>query len=164
MKNNISQFVLFSIVFVITNTAWAKPNIEVQTKSEKEIVQVVNGAQVKKRVAATTTPPGSVLYFILEYSNSGSEKATNVVFNNPVPAGTHYIKGTAIGAGGKISYSADNGKTFKTPSQLTYSSITAAGLVVQKQVAAKNYSHVKWLLAEIPAGGSGQLEFKVQVK
>lgn len=164
MKQQTILVALVAALSLVSTAVWAKPKIDVQVFSEKQIVETTNGKKVTKRVATDSVAPGNVLYFVLKYRNQGDEKATNVVINNPIPVGTQYVSGSATGHNSRISYSADNGKTFDVPQRLTYETKSANGKTVRKQIPASEYSHVKWVLAEIAPGGAGQLEFQVKVQ
>ncbi len=50
----------------------------------KEVVDV-NGGEVE---------PGDVLTYTIHFNNSGQDGATNVVLNDPIPAGTTYVPGS----------------------------------------------------------------------
>ena len=100
--------------------AFAKPLVSVSITAEKEVAVVKNGQKVTKKVAATKINPGDVIFYTLNFINSGDEAATNAVLDDPIPQGTVYLPGSAFGAGAEITFSIDGGKSFTKPSLLTY--------------------------------------------
>lgn len=163
MKNRI--FYLFlSALLVLPVVALADPKVTLSSISEKEVVEVVDGKQVVKRVATTTTDSGTKLFFIITYHNEGDESAHNVTFDNPVPNGAYYVSGSAKGEGTNITFSIDKGKTYKKPSLLTYEINTPQGVKEKRTASPEQYSHVRWKISEIEPGVKGQLEYQVHVR
>lgn len=145
-------------------SAIAKPQIEINTISEKEIIAIIDGKETIKIVPATDVEPRQNLIFRLQYANNGDEKATNVVINNPVPKDTTYLPGTAYGEKSDITFSVDEGKAFKKPSMLTYEVKGSDGKPVTKKASPEHYTDIRWTIQEIPAAGHGEVGFKVKVK
>jgi len=138
----------------------AKALLTVSIKAEKEIT--VNNET--RRVAAETAVPGDVIFFTLQYTNTGDEAATNAVLNDPVPEGTVYLGGSAFGDGAEITFSIDGGKTFKKPSLLTYEVVLPGGKIDRRTASPEQYTHIRWTISTIPAHGSGQVGFQIRVK
>ena len=144
--------------------AFAKPEIVVDLQAEKEVIETVNGKQVTKRVKATNADPGQKLIYTLQYTNKGNEKATNVRVDNPIPKDTRYVVGSGIGKNSSMLFSIDGGKTFKLPGLLTYEETDASGKKHKKQASPEQYTHVRWIIKEVPPGKSGKVGFHVVVK
>ena len=159
-----SQYLTLLVLVFLSATAWAKPKVELTMTSEKEIVEKNNGVETVKRVPATDIESGQVLIYTLKYSNKGDEAATNVVVDNPIPGETVYEVGSVTGAGSEITFSIDGGKGYKKPSLLTYEIKGSTGVPVRKQASPEQYTHVRWIIATVPAGGSGELSYRVRVK
>ena len=144
--------------------AWAKPQVKVAIVAEKEIAVVENGQTVIKRVTADTAEPGQVVYYTLTVVNSGDEKATNVVINNPLPDGAAYVGGSAFGDGSKILFSVDGGKQFNTPSRLTVTVGKADGSTEKQAAEPAQYTNIRWTLADVPPGKSLTLGYEATIK
>jgi uncharacterized repeat protein (TIGR01451 family) len=159
MKKFIS---LLTVLFVLllSVAAFAKPIISVNMKAEKETT--VN--KVTKKVAADKVNPGEVIFYTINYVNSGNEEATNAVLEDPIPKGTVYIPGSAFGVNTEITFSIDGGKTFKKPSLLTYEFKSPGGKMEKRTASAEQYTHIRWIVNTIPAGGKGQVGFQVRMK
>jgi len=155
---------VIAAILMFAATALAKPLISVSITTENEVLVVKNGEKVKQKVPTTAITPGETLFYTLNYANTGDESATNAVVDNPIPAGTVYLPGSATGQGADISFSIDGGKTFKKPSLLTYDVILPSGKLDQRIASPEEYTHIRWTIKTIPAGGSGKLGFQVKVK
>ncbi len=156
--------VLFAVLLFTPVLVLAQPKISVDMKAEKEVVEVVNGKKITKRISAKTANPGQKLIFTLQYKNSGNEKATNVKVDNPIPENTVYVVGSGIGKNSKMLFSIDGGKTYKQPSLLTYEETLPGGKKVKKQASPEQYTHVRWVISEVPPGKEGTVGFQVRMK
>lgn len=145
-------------------TAFAAPQVSLDIIAEKDVVEVNDkGEQITRRMEASDTVPGDVLFYTIRYSNSGDESARSVQLDNPVPAGTTYIDGSAWGDNADTSFSIDSGKTFKKPANLTYQ-ITRDGKQENRQAIPEQYNAIRWVINEIPAGAEGSTGFSVIVQ
>jgi uncharacterized repeat protein (TIGR01451 family) len=160
---NTKTAVVTLAIIVLPLTAWAKPNITISIKAQKDVVVTENAKQVKKTVEATDIAPGEVITFILSYSNTGDETATSVVISDPIPEGTVFMPGTATEKG-DLSFSIDKGKTFKKPSLLVYETTTASGKKEKRVASPEEYTHIRWIIPSIAAGEKGDVSFRVKVK
>lgn len=157
-------FVFFVIFAFMPGTLFAAPQVSIDTVAEKEIIETVNGKQVRKRIAAKSADPGQNIIFTLNYKNKGNEKAINVKIDNPIPKDTTYVVGSGIGKNSKMLFSIDGGKTYEAPSLLKYTVTLNDGKKVQKQASPDQYTNVRWVINEIPVGGGGKVGFQVKVK
>jgi uncharacterized repeat protein (TIGR01451 family) len=157
-------YALITLLLFAPAIALAQPKISVSMKAEKEVVEVVNGKQVTKRIPAQSADPGQKLIFTLQYKNDGNEKATNVKVDNPIPENTIYIVGSGIGKNSKMLFSIDGGKSYKQPSLLTYEETLPDGKKVKKQASPEQYTHVRWVISEVPPGKAGTVGFQVKMK
>ena len=154
---------LITLALLIPLTAWAAPKVELSISVEKSIVVEENGEKVTKQVAATEVTPGETLTYTINYVNSGDESATNVAIVDPFPEGSSYITGSASMTG-ELTFSIDNGKTYKKPSLLTYTVKNSSGAQEQKVASPEEYTHVRWLIPAIAAGEKGSVSFQVLMK
>jgi uncharacterized repeat protein (TIGR01451 family) len=157
-------FALIALFVLAPGAVIAAPQVSIDTVAEKEIIETVNGKQVKKRVAAKSADPGENLIFTLNYTNKGNEKAVNVKIDNPIPKETTYVVGSGIGKNSKMLFSIDGGKTYNAPSLLKYTVTLNDGKKIKKQASPDQYTNVRWVINEIPPGQSGKVGFQVKVK
>ncbi|WP_224984283.1 DUF11 domain-containing protein [Geomonas agri] len=143
--------------------AWAQPKVSISIKAEKEVNVTAKGKQVKKRIAAKGVQPGDEIIYTLNYMNSGTEAAKDVVISDPIPAGTAYIPGSASDTA-DLTFSIDKGKSFKKPTLLTYELKGSTGKMEKKVAAPEEYTDIRWTIPQVPAGGKGSVSFKVKVK
>lgn len=159
MKRIISLVAALSVL-MLSVQAFAQPVVSISITAEKEVTV----EKVKKMVPAKDITPGDVIFYTISYINSGDSAATNAVLDDPIPQGTVYMPGTAYGSGTDITFSIDGGKTFKKPSVLTYEVKQSGGKVEKKVASPEQYTHIRWVINTIPAGGKGQVGFQVKVK
>jgi uncharacterized repeat protein (TIGR01451 family) len=157
----ITGWVALSLLLI--STAWAQPKVTISIKAEKEVTVTSKGKQVKKKIAAKGVQPGEEVIYTLNYVNSGTETAKDVVISDPIPEGTAYIPGSASETG-DLGFSIDKGKSFKKPTLLTYEIKSGDGKTVKKVAAPEEYTDIRWTIASVPAGGKGSVSFRVKVK
>ena len=143
--------------------AWGQPKVGITVKAEKEVTVTAKGKSVKKRIAARGVQPGEEIIYTLDYANSGTEAAKDVVVSDPIPAGTAYIPGSASEVG-DLTFSIDKGKSFRKPTLLTYELKGSDGKMQKRVATPEDYTDIRWTIASIPAGGKGSVSFKVKVK
>ena len=148
------------LILLLSGVVFAKALVSINMKAEKEVV--VNN--VKQKVEATTVNSGEIIFYTLNYVNSGDDAATDAVLDDPIPQGTVYVDGSAFGKDADITFSIDGGKTFKKPSLLTYEIKLPDGKVEKKIASPEQYTNIRWTINTIPAGGKGQVGFRVKMK
>ncbi len=147
------------VLLLLSVEVFAKSLVSISITAEKEVT--VN--KVTKKIAATTINPGDVIFYTLNYINSGDNVATSVVLDDPIPVGTAYLPGTAYGEGADIIFSVD-GKTFKKPSLLTYEIKKRDGSLEKRTASPEEYTHIRWVIPKIEAGARGNVGFQVRIK
>ena len=159
-----TNILLLTFLIMLPVLAFAQPKIEVSSTVEKEVTVEESGKSVVKRVTTDNTDPESDLFYTLSYVNSGDESAKNVAVVNPIPENAIYVAGSATGAGAKITFSIDNGKSYKKPALLTYEISNPDGSTKKLSASPEQYTHIRWVVDAIPAGANGEVRFKVTVK
>lgn len=158
------KVLVFSLVAALASgQALAQPKMAVDMKAEKLVTVEENGKKVQKRVEARETLPGDVVYYTVAYRNSGTSAATNVSIDGKIPEGTVYVADSASRPE-VVTFSIDKGKTYKKPALLTYEITDASGKKQQLKASPESYTEIRWVISEIPAGGSGELAYQVRVK
>ena len=163
MKKLVSQMVILAVL-LLPAAAFAKPLVSVSITAEKEMTVVKNGQKSTKKVAATRIDPGDIIFYTMNYINSGDEAATGAVLDDPIPQGTVYLPGSAFGAGAEITFSIDGGKSFKKPSLLTYEVKNPNGSIDKRTASPEEYTHIRWVIDKIGAGAKGSVGFQVKIK
>jgi uncharacterized repeat protein (TIGR01451 family) len=163
MKKQVSMITVLALL-LLPLVAMAKPLVSVSITAEKEIKVVKEGQKTTRKVAATKIEPGDVIFYTLNYINSGNEAATNAVMDDPIPMGTVYLPGSAFGEGAEITFSIDNGKSFKKPSLLTYEVRLSNGKTEKRTASPEEYTHIRWVIGKINAGAKGTVGFQVKIK
>jgi uncharacterized repeat protein (TIGR01451 family) len=163
MSRYISLMVVLTAL-LLPMAALAKPLVSVSITAEKEVTVVKSGQKVTKKVAASKINPDDVIFYTLNYINSGNEAATSVILDDPIPMGTVYLPGSAFGDGAEVTFSIDNGKSFKKPSLLVYEVKGANGQKEKRTASPEEYTHVRWIIGKIEAGAKGTVGFQVRIK
>jgi len=166
IKKSLSTLGMLALVLLIVPCiALAKPLINISVKAEMDKVVKEGDKSVTKRVEAKNVVPGTVIYYTVSYRNDGDEKATSAVIDNPVPANTSYIAGSAYGESeGGIIFSIDKGKTYNKPTMLFYEIKDQQGITTKKVASPDTYTNIRWVIPVIEAGKKGAVGFKATVK
>ena len=101
-------------------------------------------AVVKSVAPVGNQPPTTTLTYTVLMTNNGTGAATAVVVNDPIPANTTYVTGSAAGAGTTIEYSHDGGGSYDASD-------------------AAPVTHIRWTLAAALAAGGGSATVSFQV-
>ena len=163
MKRHVWLMAIMAVL-LLPMAAFAKPLVSVSITAEKEVTVVKNDQKATKKVAATKINPGDVIFYTLNFINSGDEAATNAVLDDPIPQGTVYLPGSASGAGAEITFSIDGGKSFTKPSLLTYEVTLSNGKKEKRVASPEEYTHIRWVISRIDAGAKGTVGFQVKIK
>ncbi len=158
------RILLMLAMLCLPSLLWAKPDVKITVEAKQQIVVEKDGKKVVKLVEAKDVQPGDVVIYQLHYRNDGDTAAKNAVLVNPIPNNTRYIDGSAFGAGATIEYSIDGGKHYKQPSLLTYTVDLGDGKTEERVASPEQYTHIRWVVSEIPAGKSGMASFQVRVQ
>ena len=149
----------------ITTFAQAAAQVTIKTIIERQEVVTVDGEQQARFVPTESSVPGDTLRFSILYTNIGDEAATGVVLDNPVPNGAIYLAETATSNGvDELLFSIDGGTTYKKPTLLTYAITLADGQIETRVASPDKYTHIRWLVNNIPPGGTGQVSYKALVQ
>lgn len=156
------EFLLLAVLS--PSLAMADPNIQLDMKVSKEVVVEEPEGAVVRWVEADDIEPGQKLRYTVRYVNVGDEPATAVRIENPIPDLTVYVTDSASGAGSTIVFSADGGKTYSPPEEVTYEVAVFGGGTAQRKASPDRFTNIRWLIDQIPAGSEGEVSFVVQVQ
>ncbi len=156
---------LLTTLLLLPALALAAGNIDVKIKAEKLAVVIKDGKKITRFVPTTKLQPGDTIQYSITYSNNGTEPVVEAIINDPIPAGTVYITDSAKGEGTEITFSIDNGKTFKKPTLLFYETTSGTGVKEQRTASPDQYTNIRWTVSKpIPPKGKGKVFFQVKVK
>jgi uncharacterized repeat protein (TIGR01451 family) len=146
------------------SSAQQKGGVVLMSTAEVEVVKIgEKGERLVTRVDAdkANVLPGDTVIFTIAYSNGGSETVTDVSINNPVPDHMLYLDKSAEGAGTRIDFSADRGKSFTAADRLVLKGADGK----ERPAAAADISAVRWVLEKpLEKGGKGSVSFRAKVK
>lgn len=150
-------------VVLMGSPVWAAPVVDVSIVAKKEVVvENETGQKIRTLVEAKEMISGEKLIYEVLISNSGDAPATDLVVDDPIPAGTTYVAGSATEMG-QLLFSIDEGQTYQRPTLLTYE-IKALDGTTQKKVATPDqYTNIRWILPVIEPGLNVSLRFTVNV-
>lgn len=127
------------------------PEVKIRSIVEQEIKVIEHGRRVTRFVQVPSGAVGSgiKLFFTLTIVNEGDEVAINIVVDNPIPPGTYYAIGSAMSEEGVVSCSDDEGLSFHSENEQLFT--------------PGRCTDIRWVVDEMPAGGSCKLGFQVIV-
>ena len=152
---------LFALLLVPA-LALAANDIKFTSTAEIEVQKVnAKGEKVQVRQPADLLQPGQIAIYTNAFTNVGKQPAEKVAVNNPVPANTEYLGGSATESGFDLVFSVDKGKSFGKPKELT----VPDGKGGKRPAEPKEYTNIRWtMLAPLKPGATGVVEFRVRVK
>ena len=172
MKRKMMRVVMVSfLVSAITwsmawSIAWATDKGGIELKSVAEVEVVVTNNKGEKEVelveaSKASVVPGDEVIFTSFYTNVNKEPADKVVITNPVPEHMLYVDGSATGAGSRIVFSIDGGKSYGRPEELMVTGSDGK----KRQAKSSEYSHIRWEVKEaVLQGKSGFVRFRAQLE
>ena len=128
----------------------------VELKGDVKVVrQVVENGQTRETLEEPTKVlPGDRLVFTTHYSNGGDKPITDFVVTNPLPAPVKLTRA------GDFEVSVDGGKTFGA-----LAALKAAGADGKPRAAELgDVTHVRWRVASIAPGASGEVKYFAEVR
>lgn len=140
----------------------AKPGtVELRNVAEVEITsKAADGKVEKKRVPAQKAAPGTEVIYTSTFRNVGTKPAGNIVINNPVPANTTLVGGSAFGDRTEIAFSADGGKTWAPADKVKVRGADGK----ERAAGLSEFTNVRWTYrGELPAGKESSVGFRVTV-
>jgi uncharacterized repeat protein (TIGR01451 family) len=164
MKARGIWIICLAVLLALPVASWAQSKGHIKLTSVAEVEKEVfnqEGKKVIQRVPAAKVLPGSEVIFTTRYENVSKEKAENAVITNPVPEHMLYKRGSAQGAGARVMFSIDNGKSYNIPNQLFVTD--AAGRKFPAR--PKDYTHIRWTFDNpLPSGAKGDVSFRAILK
>jgi uncharacterized repeat protein (TIGR01451 family) len=164
MKRSVLGTTLLIAALLLPVAAQAREKVTISFTTEKEVSAAVGGKKTTKLVPAKTFAPDEVIVYTVHYANVGDQAATNAVVEDPIPKGTVYLPGAAQAGAPEPDFSIDGGKTYNKATLLAYEIKLPSGKLERRLATSSDYTNIRWVIKEIPAGASGNLKFRVKVK
>lgn len=142
--------------------AAAKPgSIELRNVAEVEVpTKTADGKTEKKRVPAERAAPGTEVIYTSTFRNVGTKPAGGIVINNPVPANTTLVGGSAFGDNADITFSADGGKTFAPADKVKVRGADGR----ERAAGLTEFTNIRWTYrGELAPGKQSGVGFRVTV-
>jgi uncharacterized repeat protein (TIGR01451 family) len=133
--------------------ALAQESVPVETTLIAEVLEKASAAdatQAQRLVPASVIAQGDVVYYTVKVRNPTSEPARDLAVVQRIPANTTYVPNSASGPSVDITFSVDNGQTFKRAHELTV--VTATGAT--RAATPEDYTHIRWQLRNVLAPGA----------
>lgn len=140
-------------------SAHAQNSSPISLNGDVKAVEVTldeNGNEKVELVDVGVTVPGDRLMFIIEYSNDGTEAATNFVITNSV----HQAVRLAPEADAALVVSVDGGDAWGVLEALSV--VEEDGTV--RKATQSDVTHVRWTLASIKPGEGGRVSFPAIIR
>lgn len=155
------------VQLVAASLAFAVPAVPVAAQDQQPITLVGDvklvktstddtGATTTELVAPEVIVPGDRLLFVTSYTNSGAEEVTDFVVTNPLPEAVRL----ADDADPDLTVSVDGGETWGTLEALTVTGEDGAA----QPASQSDVTHIRWTLATVPAGASGELTYPAIIR
>lgn len=155
MFNNMLSAVLLTASLIAAGPAAAQDK-PMKLESSVMLVQPAEDGGEAKLVAPDSVVPGDTLVFVTSYRNEGPAPVSNFVIVNPVPSDL-VLSDEAAAA---LDVSVDGGMAWGRLSEL---SVSDAGNQ-QRPATSGDITHLRWVFAEIPPAGTGQVQFNARVR
>jgi uncharacterized repeat protein (TIGR01451 family) len=136
--------------------------IKFTNKAFKEI-EVTNdkGEKEYKLVEPGTVLPKDEIIYIITFENTGDRPVSNIRITDPIPNNSLYKRNSAFGAGTKIEFSIDGGKSYAAPENLKTRNASGAEVTAQPE----NYTHIQWIYTDVlQPGQEGTVTFRTTVE
>lgn len=162
----ISRLVIITNLFMLLGVfslgvQAAEPTIKVKSIAEIEVEAVNNGIKEITRSSPIKAVPGTEVIYTNTFENVGSETASNIVINNPIPVDTEYKAGSAFGKDCEIVFSVDGGRTFGEAGSLKVKGADGN----EYPALPRQYTHIRWTYkGQLAVGQSGELGFRAIIK
>ncbi|VAW89871.1 hypothetical protein MNBD_GAMMA18-776 [hydrothermal vent metagenome] len=118
------------------------------------------GKKIVRLVKPVNVVPGDKVVYTTEYYNKGERKADKVVITNPIPKDLIYLEGSAEQNGALVTFSINDSKSFSTADKLMIEDKDGKS----RSAIAKDYTHIRWTIDSIAAGGKGTVRFSARLK
>ena len=151
----LSAFCAIALGAGVTAPAFAQATAVALKGDVKVIRQVTENGRTRETLEEPNQVlPGDKLVFTTRYTNGGAQPATDFVVTNPLPAPVKLARVDGF------EVSVDGGKTFGV-----LAALKAAGADGKPRPAELgDVTHVRWRVASIAPGASGEIKYFAEVR
>ncbi len=159
---SIRMFITVSVAIASVAVGAQQAPVSMTTVAEKEEAYTDGqGIERTRLVPVATVIPGDRIVYTITFANKGEEVADNINVVDPIPEQMRFIAGSAFGPGTKITFSADGGKTFGLPGDITVVDDTGR----MRSASPADYTHIRWkFLSPLKPGTQAYAQFKAELK
>ncbi len=152
--------VLLASALLVLGTAHAAGGLQLSNQVFQEIEVIgADGKPERKRIPAATIVPGTEVFYVITYRNTGDQPADNVAITNPVPTELEFVG--VQGPGPTSEVSVDGGQLFGALAGLSVTGVDGKS----RQAQTRDVTHVRWVLNNtLPPGAGGAVSFKARLK
>jgi uncharacterized repeat protein (TIGR01451 family) len=144
-----AMMLMVSPAFAVAQAAASPVTLKGDVMLEKSVTE--NGVTKVQLIEPKVVVPGDHLLFTTRYRNDGAQAVTNFVVTNPLPPAVALSSEGSPGT----EVSVDDGKTWGQLGTLT----VADGKGGQRAAAPGDVTHIRWTIAQIAPGGSGEVQY-----
>ena len=140
--------------------AQAAGGVQVTNQVFQEVAVKGEDGRIELRMApAATVVPGTDVFYVIGYENTGDVPAEDIAVTSPVPLELEFV--SVVGPAPDNVVSVDGGQNYGA-----LTSLTVVGPDGQARPARPaDVTHVRWMLdGALQPGGSGKVSFKARLK
>lgn len=155
---------MFTLTLALAARAEAQISsaLEITTTAELREQHGEGKNAVYRFVPAQRIPQGARVYYTVSVRNRSDVALKDVAVIRPIPDHTHYVRGSATGAGAEIAVSLDGGQTFTTDQSTCALPSNALSNSDGARLPAVRCTHLRWTLRHVlPAGAVVLARFAV---
>lgn len=136
--------------------------VRLVAEAKQEVVKTApDGSTTREWVDIDRIVPGDTVVYIITAHNEGTEEITGIVLDDPIPADTEFVAGSAVAPNAEVRFSADGGDSFDAAESLTL--VEEDGTT--RLATNRDYTHIRFALNyPVGPGNTARVHFKTVVK
>lgn len=119
-------------------------------------VKADDGSVATKLVPAAKVVPGAEVVYEISYRNNGTEPATDLAIDNPLPKEVVFVDASVQ----PTTVSVDGGENFGDLEELAVFGADGE----PRPAKSTDITNLRWIVASLPPGGEGKVTFRARVK
>ncbi len=154
LKRKLTVISMVTAALISAPTAMAQSRVELQ--GEVQVVRILeqDGQRVETYAEPTQVIPGDRLKFTTSYRNGTGQNVEDFVITNPLP------KAVVLTETGDFEVSVDGGQSFGTLATRTIPTPEGG----TRSATLADVEQVRWTIASISSGASGQVTYFASVR